>query len=74
MTTEQTPRGRNGGFVAGVTKPYPSLVPVDNKTSPPLRVTSDDLEEFDRRMGLPGLGMRYVAAGHFVLVDEGCRA
>lgn len=35
-----------------------------------LYVTRTALEAFDARMGLPGLGMRYVEAGVFVIVEE----
>lgn len=35
-----------------------------------LYVTRNALEAFDKRMGLPGLGMRYVEAGVFVIVEE----
>lgn len=35
-----------------------------------LYVTRESIAAFDKRMGLPGLGKRYVAAGVFVIVDE----
>ena len=48
---------------------HPPVNAREEKPSP-MQVTEEDLVQFDRKMGVPGLGMQYVKEGVFILVRK----